>query len=196
MRKKADTNARNHDPFLRLGGDPILDFCNTIVFHGDQCEDRLASKYELSRFLNETFDQEFVLTSEQFKSILKFRELLRAFLEEMIEKKGIAKTPPALNSWLSDIPLKIELQNGINEDQAFAKLVTLSSRHQSEAQLAVSFFTLLNNMTVERLKNCANPNCSHFYYDSSKSNTRNWCSMKSCGNIMKARAFYNRSKKE
>lgn len=196
MTVKSGVSNRNKDLFLHLGGDPILDFCNTIVFHGEQCEDHLMSKADLLIFLKETYDHEFTLTSEQFKSLLKFRELLRIFFNELIVKKKISKSIHGVNIWLSEIPLKIEIENLINKDENLTKLVSIQSIQQSEAKLSVSFFSFLNQMSLDRLKKCANPNCSHFFYDSSKSKTRNWCSMKSCGNLMKARSFYSRSKEK
>ncbi|HTZ55589.1 MAG TPA: CGNR zinc finger domain-containing protein [Candidatus Acidoferrum sp.] len=45
-----------------------------------------------------------------------------------------------------------------------------------------------------RIKHCANPQCERFFLDESKSGTRAWCSMKTCGNRMKAARYYERTK--
>ncbi|WP_432131953.1 CGNR zinc finger domain-containing protein [Streptomyces tendae] len=45
-----------------------------------------------------------------------------------------------------------------------------------------------------RLRACANPECRRFLLDRSKPNTARWCSMSECGNRMKARRHYQRSK--
>ncbi|MET9255373.1 CGNR zinc finger domain-containing protein [Streptomyces sp. NPDC003717] len=45
-----------------------------------------------------------------------------------------------------------------------------------------------------RLRPCANPDCRLFLIDRSKPNTARWCSMASCGNRMKARRHYRRTR--
>jgi len=46
-----------------------------------------------------------------------------------------------------------------------------------------------------RLRPCANPECSRFFVDRSRNNQARWCSMATCGNRMKARRHYARSKR-
>ena len=41
----------------------------------------------------------------------------------------------------------------------------------------------------ERLKACPREECEWAFYDTSKNSSGRWCSMESCGNIEKARAF-------
>ena len=45
-----------------------------------------------------------------------------------------------------------------------------------------------------RLRPCANPECRLFLIDRSKPNSARWCSMAVCGNRMKARRHYQRSR--
>lgn len=45
-----------------------------------------------------------------------------------------------------------------------------------------------------RLRPCANTECHLFLIDRSKPNTARWCSMAICGNRMKARRHYRRSR--
>lgn len=45
-----------------------------------------------------------------------------------------------------------------------------------------------------RLRPCANTECRLFLIDRSKPNTARWCSMAMCGNRMKARRHYQRSR--
>ena len=47
--------------------------------------------------------------------------------------------------------------------------------------------------TWTRLKACREPGCRWVYYDYSRKRSRTWCSMASCGNRAKARAFRRRS---
>lgn len=43
-----------------------------------------------------------------------------------------------------------------------------------------------------RTRKCGNPACVLFFYDTSRSHTRRWCSMKQCGNRAKVAAHYRR----
>lgn len=45
-----------------------------------------------------------------------------------------------------------------------------------------------------RLRPCANPDCALFLLDRSKGNQAQWCSMAVCGNRMKARRHYERTR--
>jgi predicted RNA-binding Zn ribbon-like protein len=45
-----------------------------------------------------------------------------------------------------------------------------------------------------RLRACANEECRLFLLDRSKPNTARWCSMKVCGNRLKARRHYERAR--
>jgi predicted RNA-binding Zn ribbon-like protein len=45
-----------------------------------------------------------------------------------------------------------------------------------------------------RLRPCANDECGLFLLDQSKSNSARWCSMATCGNKLKARRHYQRTR--
>jgi predicted RNA-binding Zn ribbon-like protein len=64
-----------------------------------------------------------------------------------------------------------------------------------ESALAIRFLTEWTRLAGEhpgRLRSCANPDCSLFLLDRSNANARQWCSMSSCGNRMKARRHHRR----
>jgi predicted RNA-binding Zn ribbon-like protein len=46
-----------------------------------------------------------------------------------------------------------------------------------------------------RIRRCANEECLWLFLDESKSGTRRWCDMASCGNRAKARRHYDKSKR-
>jgi predicted RNA-binding Zn ribbon-like protein len=51
---------------------------------------------------------------------------------------------------------------------------------------------LLVERRRERVRRCANERCQWLFLDDSKSGTRRWCSMTTCGNRAKARRHYLR----
>jgi predicted RNA-binding Zn ribbon-like protein len=53
---------------------------------------------------------------------------------------------------------------------------------------------LLVGAQLRRVRQCVNPACGWLFLDDSKSGTRRWCSMSTCGNRAKARRHYQRQK--
>jgi len=60
--------------------------------------------------------------------------------------------------------------------------------------VAKSAAELLTSGHVDRVRECANEEegCGSMFLDYSKSHSRRWCSMESCGNKMKLRTYYAR----
>lgn len=59
-------------------------------------------------------------------------------------------------------------------------------------QIALSAETLLLSDKMHRIKAC--PGCGWLFLDTTKSGSRRWCNMSSCGSQTKARAWYYRKK--
>jgi predicted RNA-binding Zn ribbon-like protein len=55
--------------------------------------------------------------------------------------------------------------------------------------LARDALDLVTSPALTRLKNCANPDCRIIFLDSSRPGARRWCSMGTCGNQSKKRAY-------
>jgi len=67
----------------------------------------------------------------------------------------------------------------------------------AQSRLAVEnimVWSALQETMAGRLRPCANPECQLFLIDRSKANTARWCSMAVCGNRMKARLHYQRTR--
>ena len=59
---------------------------------------------------------------------------------------------------------------------------------------AVLAWDALRRTRPGRLRACENPDCALFLIDHSKPNKARWCSMAVCGNRMKARRHYERTR--
>lgn len=70
----------------------------------------------------------------------------------------------------------------------------VSADAASGAVRAVLAWDGLRLSSPGRLRPCANTECHLFLIDRSKPNTARWCSMAICGNRMKARRHYQRSR--
>jgi predicted RNA-binding Zn ribbon-like protein len=55
---------------------------------------------------------------------------------------------------------------------------------------------LLASESLSHVRMCAAEDCRWLFLDTSKSHSRRWCDMKSCGNRDKARRFYERQRAE
>jgi predicted RNA-binding Zn ribbon-like protein len=62
------------------------------------------------------------------------------------------------------------------------------------SDICLAIVELFAGAKAARIKQCASPTCDRFFLDESKSGTRTWCSMKTCGNRMKAARYYERTK--
>lgn len=60
-------------------------------------------------------------------------------------------------------------------------------------ELVLAWADVSERMTG-RLRPCENPECRLFLLDRSRANTARWCSMKACGNRLKARRYQARTR--
>jgi len=60
--------------------------------------------------------------------------------------------------------------------------------------IAESFADLLCFGDLALVKQCENPMCVLYFYDTTKNHARRWCSMSVCGNRAKATAHYRRKR--
>jgi predicted RNA-binding Zn ribbon-like protein len=61
-------------------------------------------------------------------------------------------------------------------------------------RIVIAVYDALNDGTWARLKACRAPDCEWAFFDQAKNHSRTWCSMSSCGNRDKARAFRGRQR--
>jgi predicted RNA-binding Zn ribbon-like protein len=60
------------------------------------------------------------------------------------------------------------------------------------APVIYSAYELLLADKLNRIKECTN--CGWLFLDTTKNGTRRWCSMNTCGSIVKAKEWYHRNK--
>ena len=65
---------------------------------------------------------------------------------------------------------------------------------RTAAVQAVLAWDTLRRTSPDRLRPCQNPECALFLIDHSKPSKARWCSMAVCGNRMKARRHYERTR--
>lgn len=165
--------------------------CNTIIWHGDAYEERLLNTKDLSVFSKTILNIEATWSKQELQNLKKLRELFRVFFLNHINILPLSNVKKQLSDFFS----KYHFVFGFDSKGIKPKWVLKSKNKGLIEHLILDFFNFLESADMKRVKKCLNPNCSILFYDASKNNKRSWCSMRSCGNLAKARAFYQRSKK-
>jgi len=121
---------------------------------------------------------------------------LRSGLREMAERLTKGKTVPqstvaAINQCLAHQTGHAELKRARG---GFEKHFQANFREPAQLlwPVAESASDLLCYADLTLDKNCENPVCVLFFYDTTKNHSRRWCSMSVCGNRMKVAAHYQR----
>lgn len=175
--------------FAFVGGHPLLDFCNTIFIHTDSTLDLFESRTDIERWGKESSHKYKNLNIQldlSLEAAHQTRTVLRNLFESVILHKPLSAPIKKLNNLFYNHPISVQLQF-TNKIESHFVPGQFSNHGLSWIQIQLQDF--LSVCRPERLKICSNPNCSHIFYDTSKSSTRSWCSMKTCGNIMKARNY-------
>jgi predicted RNA-binding Zn ribbon-like protein len=171
-------------------GDLVLvqGFVNTLDV--DQRTDDVPDAAALGRWLAhyELIAPGETVTEADHAQAIRVREAVRAVL---IAKNGGPPAGPAidvLNAAAKTAELLVRLgpegdarlvpvRAGI--DGAIARLLAIVARSQADG-------------TWERFKGCPDDDCGWAFYDWSKNRSATWCSMETCGNRAKGRAYRER----
>ncbi|WP_152365549.1 CGNR zinc finger domain-containing protein [Microlunatus speluncae] len=156
--------------------------------------DDLTGPDELARWLSE---RELLTTAAQvrpadLRRAVIIREGLRATIARRLGGPDAVTDPEpiaALDRLAGDLPLTVAL------DPATGPRLRPRATQPVDAGLARLLGVVAEaalDGSWQRLKVCHNPACRWAYYDHSRNKSRTWCSMETCGNQAKARAFRRR----
>lgn len=109
------------------------------------------------------------------------------------EKKAARKDLEILNAYLAKSLSRMAVKE---TDEGYEwGLSCDTSPEMMLYQIAESAAMLLTSDELARVRECANEEegCGSLFLDNSKSQTRRWCSMRSCGNRMKFRTYYDKN---
>lgn len=187
-----------------------LEFANTLSWRGrpEPAESLAEPKDWLDWMLgNEALPSEAVSelrrraemwTSEAEKGLaraIEFREALYELLEA--HSKGEKPSNQAVSAFSEVLETAFD---GLRLDPADGKWNWRleNSPLDWEAPLrpvALSAAQLLTSRFSERVRGCQRDECRWLFLDLTKNNSRKWCDMSTCGNVLKARRNYARKKK-
>lgn len=193
-------------PFLFLANQPCLDFINTDLVMNGQPTDLLSSFQDLVGWLV----QAGLLTEkdaariegggdhhamETLKQAKAFRSTMRNMAERLAARKPVPQGALALINQLLRHRIgyaQVNRRNGMFERRYEAGF---EDANHVLGLLAEAASDLLCRCNLSLVKQCQNPACVLFFYDTTKNHARHWCSMDLCGNRSKVAAHYRRHRK-
>jgi predicted RNA-binding Zn ribbon-like protein len=168
-------------------GELVRDFVNTLDV--DTGQDELLSPEALAAWLRER-DLATVraATEDDLRAAVALRESLRAALRA--HHAGAEGTPPGeLDDVMADYPLQVSLRTGTPELEPIGGGV-----HAGLGRIVAAVAASHADRSWSRLKVCAESSCEWAFLDTSRNQSRSWCSMSVCGNRAKTKAYRSRHK--
>jgi len=177
--------------------DLCLAFANTRYWRGTSAPtEELSEPGDLLRWaakaerLPPDFAGRFSHPTEVFDEALHLRETIhRCFAATASGRAPADADLAALNTALAAAPARRCVQQGgwdIGAPEPLAAALL--------APVLWSAADLLVGGQLDRVRQCANPDCGWLFLDNSKGGNRRWCSMSACGNRAKAHRHYLRQK--
>jgi predicted RNA-binding Zn ribbon-like protein len=127
------------------------------------------------------------------KELAALRDQMRTLLEKWATT-GLVRTHDAdvLNRWVG----RAQLRQRVTRVSGQLELTiepTTPDWNSVMARIAASAVELLASSPPERLKVCANPDCSWMFYDHTLNRSKQYCSTDRCGNVLRVRHFRRRT---
>src|SRR5258708_322194 len=171
--------------------DLCLAYANTLSWRGSAAAtDKLHALPDLKGWSREHPKK----ADAMFGDAIQLREAMFRIFEALAT--GAAVRDPdfaTLKAALTEAPARRQL---VRADGRYAwRLETLmASAPNLLTPVLWSAGDLMLNAARRRIRQCANEKCLWLFLDESKSGTRRWCDMTSCGNRAKAQRHYSKIK--
>ena len=203
----ARENTQAKPKFSFVGGHLCLDFVNTeILSHGKPKNLLPEFSYLIAWLIQAGLLEESVgekaleqwegtpVATDIWQQAMALRQLLRAVVTQIVAGEGISKEHiEAINEQLRQRSGYWQLQpDAAGYSRQFIR--TVAEPAHLLASIAETAVDLLCEADFSLLKQCENPKCIRYFYDSTKNHSRRWCSMEACGNRAKVAAYYQRKK--
>jgi predicted RNA-binding Zn ribbon-like protein len=181
-----------NEPDIRL----VRDFVNTHDI--DEGTDELSSPAALATWLRQrrVLGEGERATGADLALARGLREALRAELRTHHGEPVDAEARAGLDAIAADLPLRVVFTDRADHP-GLAPGTGTGAGEGARAGLAAilaSVAALAQSGEWRRLKVCPADDCQAAFYDESRNRSRRWCSMESCGNRHKLRAFRERGR--
>jgi predicted RNA-binding Zn ribbon-like protein len=172
----------------------VADFVNTYEIDGDERDERLVTAAALRTWLVERglLEAGYEPTDAELALAVRVREDLRALL---LANNGEELEPGPLER-LNDVAARSVLNVHFTGPGDAHLQSAATGMDGALGRILAIVLVAMGNGTWARLKACRNDECMWVFYDTSKNHSATWCSMRVCGNRMKARAYRRRRAEE
>ena len=189
------------EPVLRfVGGRLALDFVNIVPAHREMSWDQLIAFLESAHIITAERGGELLALNRSDRqsadSLLskaqRLASTLRTAFEALLHRKRIT------SEWVEPVNEILRVTEGHDElvfgdrDWKIEFVAREGGLEWLLAAVARSAAETIAEGPHARLRLCANPRCGLFFYDTSRTRRRRWCSMTVCGNRSKVAAFARR----
>jgi predicted RNA-binding Zn ribbon-like protein len=192
------TERRNTAKFHFESGRPCLDLVRTLKERRTSAVERLATPADLARWISESgIAPDLTIARLRHMDLEAARDLREAIYDIVAaRRRGRAPSLAAVarvNEFASK-PLPIPRLSP--QGDRYAHMPTGASLPSIFSILARDAINLVSSPLIARVRTCANAACTALFLDTSRPGTRRWCSMESCGNLVKVRSYRARLRNE
>jgi predicted RNA-binding Zn ribbon-like protein len=175
--------------FVYVSGRPSLDFAGTLKWRvRERPEEQLLTPGLVGEWAVAAglVDHPLPVTADQLAAAVAVREAIYRTMQGRLERRRPASADVGVLNEHAGGPRLIPqlLRDG--------RVKRTGTVEQLLASLAADLLDLLAGADVDRVKSCANPDCTRLYVDRSRLGNRQWCGMSECGNRAKVEAFRQR----
>ena len=194
-------------PFEFTGGNPCLDFANTVDDRGsDHPQERLTDYARLVQWgseagvitgsvaerLRRLATRELGNAGNAVRKAIRLRETIYEIFSAVAQRRAIpTEALASLNASAHQAAAHAQL---VQTNHGVASEWLDPERHLDAMLWPVSRAAteLLLGGDLDYVRQCASETCAWLFHDQSKNHKRRWCDMKVCGNRVKARRYYQR----
>ncbi|GAA2598055.1 CGNR zinc finger domain-containing protein [Winogradskya consettensis] len=170
--------------FVFVSGRPSLDFAGTLKWRRRaQGEEQLSSPADLASWASSASLGDIPAGPANFAAAISAREAIYRVIRSRLDGAAPAATDVTLINSLARGP---RLTPTLLAD---GQMTRTGTTEELLATLAADLLDLLSSDEIDRVKGCANSDCTRLYLDASRLGNRQWCGMAECGNRAKVSAF-------
>lgn len=193
-----------------IAGNPAVDFVNTAASESGEPLDRLGGPAALGHWaglagllgaddlsrLKDEIERDPQGAARTYRDASRLRAALaRIFTASIENKRADERDLDILNDW----KIRAAKHCGIRQTGDGFRRACADEAPALERALRLIFEAaedLLVSGPLDRLKICGGETCGWLFVDMSKNGRRRWCSMATCGNEHKVKAFRKRKKEK
>ena len=189
------------EPSLRLiGGRLAVDFVNIVPLTGELSWEQLLEFLESARIVTPERGVELLALNRADPQAAEFLQRkaqrlatgLRLAFDAVLDRQRVVR------QWIEPVNEILRITEGHDElvstghDWEIQFVASEGGLEWLLAAVARSAAEIIAEGPRAPLRLCANPRCGLFFYDTSRTHRRRWCSMTVCGNRHKVAAFARR----